>query len=73
MRRITLPLIAALLALAAVPHHAQAGWRRGWGGPVFVAPAPAWVAPPPVVVAYRPVWIPPHRGAWGRWIPGHWR
>jgi hypothetical protein len=28
--------------------------------------------------AYRPstcnaVWVPAHRGAWGRWHPGHWR
>jgi hypothetical protein len=19
------------------------------------------------------VWVPPHRGYWGRWHPGHWR
>jgi hypothetical protein len=19
------------------------------------------------------VWVPAHRGYWGRWIPGHWR
>jgi len=23
--------------------------------------------------ACNAVWVPPHRGYWGRWHPGHWR
>ncbi len=78
--------IAAVLGLAiigvtAMPHDANAWWRRGFGVGVYVPPVvvappfyaqPTYVGPP---VAYYPpprrAWIPPHwRG--GYWVPGHW-
>ncbi len=59
MRRIAIPLIAALCTLAALPRPAEAGWRRG-----------GWVAPPvgagPPVVSYAPICVPPHWDAWRR-------
>ena len=66
MRRIILPLITALLAIAAP--------CAAWMAPprIRVAPPPlVWFGPP--AVSYQPAWIPPHWDAWGRWIPGHWR
>lgn len=40
--------------------------------------APTVYAPAPPRVygySYAPgcVWVPGHRRAWGRWVPGHWR
>ena len=52
--------IAAVLGLAAVgvmamPHNANAWWRRGiWIAPVYVAPPPVYYAPP-VIYAPPPV------------------
>lgn len=76
--------IAAVLGLAAVgvmamPHDANAWWRRGiWIAPEVVAPPPYYYARPPVVVVapapyYGPrrVWIPPHwNGPY--WVHGRW-
>jgi hypothetical protein len=78
--------VAAVLGLAtvgvmAMPHNANAWWRRGvWIAPIYVPPPPVYYAPPvvyarPPVVAYyapRRVWIEPH---WygGYWVRGHWR
>jgi len=72
--------LAALVGvgMTAVPNHAQAWWRGGWGccsvgigigiPPIVVAP-PAYYAPPPVY--YAP---PPYYGYGQRaWIPGHWQ
>jgi hypothetical protein len=76
--------IAAVLGLAAagvaaMPHEANAWWRRGvWIAPVVVAPPPVYYAGPPVVYAAPPVpyyaprvWIRPHwEGPY--WVRGHW-
>ena len=77
--------IAAVLGLAmvgvtAMPHDANAWWRRGyWIAPVVVVPPPVYYARPPVVVvappvayyAPRRVWVPAHwNGPY--WVHGHW-
>jgi hypothetical protein len=77
--------IAAVLGLAmagvmAMPHDANAWWRRGvWIEPVIVVPPPVYYARPPVVVvappayyvAPRRIWVPPHREG-PYWVRGHW-
>jgi hypothetical protein len=76
--------VAAVLGLAAVgvmamPHNANAWWRRGiWIAPVYVVPPPVYYAPPvvytaPPVAYYAPrrFWVPPHwEGPY--WVRGHW-
>lgn len=86
MTRKRLASIAVVLGLAtagvtAMPHSANAWWRRGvWIDPVIVAPGPpvyyarppvVVVAPPPYYLAPRRVWVPAHwEGPY--WVRGHW-
>lgn len=79
---------AAILGLAAIgitamPHDAQAWWRRGfgvvWSPPIIVAPpvyAPRVYAPPTAYYAPPVVYAPPPAAYYPAprrsWVPPHW-